>query len=80
MSTVEFVDSAASLGDLLNRAHQGETITLVRDGQPQAVLRPSDPADTADRSAAIGELLAFGKGRTLGGANIRELIEEGRRF
>jgi prevent-host-death family protein len=80
MSTVEFVDSAASLGDLLNRAHQGQTITLVRDGEPQAVLRPADPADAADRSAAIEELLAFRNSRTLGGATVRELIEEGRRF
>ena len=80
MSTVEFVDSAAPFGDLLNRAHQGETITLVSGGQPLAVLRPSDPADAADRGAAIEGLLAFGRGRSLGGDSIRDLIEDGRRF
>ena len=80
MSTVEFVDSGPPLGDLLNRAHKGETITLVSGGQPLAVLRPLNPSDVADRGAAIEELLAFGQGRTLGGDTIRDLIEEGRRF
>ena len=80
MSSVAFVDSSAQLVDLLNRAHQGETITLVSGGQPLAILRPPDPSEAADRGAAIEELLRFGQGRTLGGDTIRDLIEEGRRF
>ncbi len=79
MSTVGSFEAGAHLPELLERVSRGERITITRDGRPVAVLVP--PADEkADVKATVEKLLEFGKGRSLGGLSIREMVEEGRRF
>ena len=80
MASVAFVESISGIGDLLDRVAQGETITLVRAGEPIAILHPTGETDASARCAAINDLVAFGRGRKLNGLTIRQLVDEGRRF
>lgn len=57
----------------------GERITITRHGRPVAMLVPP-PAEKADVQETVRKLLEFGKGRSLGGLTLREMVEEGRRF
>lgn len=73
------LEAKNTLGSLLDRVEKGEEIIITRRGKPVARLAPVR-ADK-DRSAAIAaakELLELSKGATLGGLNIKDLIEEGR--
>lgn len=73
-------EARTHLPELLDRAAGGERITITRRGAPVAMLVPPQVIDRAKVEAAVEAMQAFGKGRTLGGLTIRELIEEGRRY
>lgn len=73
-------EAKTHLAELLDRVERGESITITRRGRPVAVLSPAASRTRRGRAEVIRDLLDFGKGRTLGGATIRDLIEEGRRF
>jgi prevent-host-death family protein len=59
---------------------KGEQITMTKHGVPVAKLVPVETSGKRDRAEAIRQIEEFGKGRTLKGITIRELIQEGRRF
>ena len=68
------------LSELLRRAEAGEEISITNRGKVVARLVP--PLHGFDRDtalAAVGRIRARRKGVTLGGLNIKDLIEEGRR-
>jgi prevent-host-death family protein len=80
MRTVGAYEAKTHLPSLLDEVEQGEIITITRHGVPVAKLVPAGDASREKIREAIAELREFSKGRTLGGATIRELIEEGRRY
>lgn len=84
METVGSFEAKTHLPQLLERAARGEEFTITRHGKPVARLGPP-PSRAAQPSLvqlreAVQAMKDFRKGRTLGNLNIRELIEEGRRF
>ena len=80
MQSVGAYEAKTHLPRLLDEVARGETITITKHGVPVARLVP--PSDTRGRSAgeAIAALRAFRRGKTLGGLNVRDLVEEGRRY
>jgi prevent-host-death family protein len=80
METIGAFEAKTHLGELLDRVERGESVTITRRGKPVAQLVPTPPAQKRDRAEVIRDMLAFGKGRKLEGASIREMIDEGRRF
>lgn len=78
-NSVGAYEAKTHLPQLLERVAKGERITITRHGVPVAVLVPVQP-EKADVEDAVRKMLEFGKGRSLGGLTIREMVEEGRRF
>jgi prevent-host-death family protein len=79
METVGAFEAKTYFSALLERVLKGERITITRHGTPVARLVPVQPASRRDREQVIRELEEFGRGRSLKGVSIRELIEQGRR-
>ena len=80
VQTVGAFEAKTHLSALLGRVAKGESFTLTRHGVPIARLVPLEPSSKPERAAIILALETFGKGRTLKGTTIRQLIEEGRRY
>lgn len=78
MKRVGAYEAKTNLGRLLDEVAAGETITITKHGVPVAVLTPPGPDRRRAQAAAAG-LRAFRATHRLGGATIRELIEDGRR-
>ena len=68
------------LSALLERAERGEEIVITRRGRPVAKLVPVKPAyDAAQARAAADRIGELGRGRSLKGLKIKDLIAEGRK-
>ena len=79
MDQVGAYEAKTHLPRLLQRVARGERIVITRHGVPIAVLQPFDPSAVEDVDSAINALREFRKEKTLGDADLREFIEEGRR-
>lgn len=79
MKQVGVYDAKTHLPKLLDEVERGETVTITRHGRPVAKLVPVTPSKRTVEEA-IEAMREFRRGRTLGGINIKELIEEGRRY
>ncbi|MDO8586927.1 MAG: type II toxin-antitoxin system prevent-host-death family antitoxin [Armatimonadota bacterium] len=79
MTTVGSYEAKTHLSQLLDRVAKGERILITKHGVPVAALIPPDPRFRSDVREAVAALKEFGKGRSLGGLSVRDLIEEGRR-
>lgn len=81
MDTVGSFEAKTHLASLLERAFRGETIVITRHGKPVARLVP--PID-APRKMTVGEaidgLLEFGKHHHATPAELKEWINEGRKY
>ena len=66
------------LPKLLERVMKGESIIITKHGVPVAVLGPPDPQRNVDTKTVIRDIRELRKGRSLIGANLKELMEEGR--
>jgi prevent-host-death family protein len=73
-------EAKTHLPRLLARVERGERITITRHGVPIAMLVPVDGRQRVDADAVIEKIKAFRRNHTLGGASIRALIEEGRKY
>ena len=80
MENVGAFEAKTHLAALLDRVATGERITITRRGAPVAMLVPVAAPVKPKRDDVIQQLIEFGKGRSLRGLTIRELIEQGRRF
>ena len=81
MEIVGSFDAKIHLAELLERAAKGEEFTITKHGEPVAMLVPPRTGKPSpDARAAVEAMKQFRKGRILGGLNIRQMIEEGRRF
>lgn len=78
MSTISAYDAKTHLSEFLQRAHDGETFTITRHGQPVALLTPASGAETT--KSVIDQLRALRSEMALGGLSARELVDEGRRW
>jgi len=66
--------------ELLERAAQGEEITITRDGAAVARLVPVRPTTTPEsRRQTIADMRRLSEGKRLAGVTLRDLIAEGRR-
>jgi prevent-host-death family protein len=79
MTTVGAYEAKTHLAELLRRVEAGERIRITRNGRPVADLVPADPSASTSTDEVVDQLIAFGRGRSLGpDASVRDLIEEGR--
>jgi prevent-host-death family protein len=79
VTSVGAYDAKTHLAQLLERVAQGERITITKHGVPVAVLGPVGRSGREDVSAVVDAFREFRRGRTLGGLDVRSMIEEGRR-
>ena len=80
MITVGSFEAKTHLAALLDKVAQGERVTITRHGVPVARLEPVDSGKTMSPEEAVERLKKLGKGKSLGGLTIRQLIEEGRKY
>ena len=74
-------EAKTHFSSILERVNAGESFTITKHGLPVAQLIPVAPARTRDVKQVFQQLAEFRKGKTLGlGLNVRDMIEEGRRF
>lgn len=78
MITIDAPQAQSAFTDLLSRVVHGEQITITNQSIPVAMLVPVAQEKQKSVDQAIVELLAFRRGKTLGGLSHREMIEEGR--
>lgn len=79
MREIGAFEAKSRLGQLLDRVEAGEEIAITRRGKVVARLVPPSAGIDRDRArAAAARILARGKGVSLGGLKIEELIAEGR--
>ena len=64
---------------LLDRVAAGEQITITRHSTPIARLVPVRPSNSRQIRETVAKLKEFGKGQTLGGLKVKDLINKGRR-
>jgi prevent-host-death family protein len=66
-------------GHLLDQAEHGEEIVITRRGKAVARIVPAEPGFDRDKARrAVAGILEMSRGVTLGGLNIKDLINEGR--
>ena len=80
MKTVGAFEAKTHLNELLQRVSKGETIRITRRGVPVARLVPDSEREKKDLKKIVREIREIGKGASLRGLTIRELINEGRRY
>ncbi|MCC6195197.1 MAG: type II toxin-antitoxin system prevent-host-death family antitoxin [Burkholderiales bacterium] len=68
------------LSELLALVEGGEEVVITRHGRAVARLVPAEGATSHAAKEAIEELGRLRAGQTLGGIDLRKLIEEGRRY
>ena len=80
MHVVGVFEAKNRLTSLLDEVQQGQEVMITRHGKPVARLVPAEAGfDRARARRAIDGLKDAGKGLSLGGASIRDLIEDGRK-
>lgn len=80
MGAVSSYEAKTHLSALLSRTAKGEQITITKHGVPVAILVPAGELRKRDFKSVIQEIKESRGGRTLGEINLKDLIEEGRRF
>ena len=68
------------LGELLALVEKGEEVVITRHGKAVARLVPAEGVSNRAAQEAIEELGRLRTGQTVGGIDLKELIEAGRRY
>ena len=80
-NTVGTFEAKTKLAEILNRVESGERITITRRGIPIAEIVPAAKKhDSEAIRETVSALRQFRKGRTADGADLHQMIAEGRRF
>lgn len=80
MREIGAFEAKNTLGSLLDEVEHGGEITITRRGKPVARLVPADGGFDRERARkAAAQMREMRKGVTLGGIDIKSLIDEGRR-
>lgn len=72
-------DAKTRLASLIAQVEKGDHVTITRHGKPVASLVPVQEKSQESIHEAVNALRTFGKGQSLDGLSIRELIDKGRR-
>lgn len=80
MNTYGAFEAKNRLSELLARVELGEEIVITRHGHAVARLVPITAVDRADVQRAIDQIKALRRQNTLGDADLKELINAGRRY
>lgn len=79
MREIGAFEAKNKLGTLLDWVESGEEVLITRRGKPVARLVSAVPTFDRDKARqAVANILARGKGVTLGGLKIKDLVNEGR--
>ncbi len=79
MREVGAFEAKNRLGTLLDWVEQGEEVVITRRGRAVARLVPNrPPASREDARAAAQSIREMSRGITLGGLDIKDMIDEGR--
>jgi antitoxin (DNA-binding transcriptional repressor) of toxin-antitoxin stability system len=74
---------ADKLQEVLDSVSQGQQVTILRHGIPLAYLTPADAEEGRESEVArraFENMKTIARRNSFEGLNIRELIEEGRRY
>lgn len=72
-------EAKTKLPELLRQVKAGKRFTITNRGEAVADLVPSESVKLKDKSAAVEKFKAFMRRNPVrGGANVKELMEEGR--
>ena len=82
MTSIGSYEAKTHLPELLKRVAQGEKILITRRGVPVALLSQPPQQISQNVRQVVEDMLALRneEGPVLGDGNIRDLIEDGRRF
>lgn len=79
-NTVGAYQAKTHLSELLEKVEAGEEITITKHGSPVARLVPvNKPVSADERTAAIRRIRTLAGALSLGGLEIKDLINQGRR-
>lgn len=79
MREIGAFEAKNTLGSLLDLVADGEEVVITRRGKPVArLVREEGYIDREKARRAAADILVAGKGITLAGLSLRELIDEGR--
>ena len=79
-NSVGAYEAKTHLSELLEKVEAGQEITITKHGTPVAKLVPiKKEASAEERVAAIQRIQMLGRGLSLGGLKIKDLVSEGRR-
>jgi prevent-host-death family protein len=72
-------EARSTFGSLLDLVEHGEEVVITRRGKPVArLVRATGASDPSAAIDAARRIIANRKGRSLGGLNVKGLVEEGR--
>lgn len=80
MKKIGAFEAKNRLSELLDAAENGEEVIITKHGRPVAKLSPVDEIDRAKVREAIEWLKDFRKKHPLRGLDIKDLINEGRKY
>jgi prevent-host-death family protein len=81
METIGAFEAKTHLSDLLDRVSKGETFTITRHGVAAALLVPAGiTGDKLTHKEIVEGMRALRKKIKVDKMNVRQMIEEGRRF
>lgn len=79
MREVGIFEAKNKLSELVDQVERGVEITITRRGKPVAKLVPADAGfDRAKAKRAVEGIVRLGRGLSLRGLKIKDLINEGR--
>lgn len=76
MDSISFTDIEGPLGEIMDRARAGDEITIMRDGEPFAVVRRVEPKRTPRPPIDVDAMRALTSKMTYHGTSAAELIRE----
>lgn len=79
MRHVGIFEAKTHLSQLLDDVERGEEIVVTRRGKPIAHIVPAPDDRQRKAKEAVSKIRALRMGLSLGGATLKELIEDGRR-
>lgn len=78
MTTLTAVEAKKHFSEVMRRAGAGERFVVTNHGRPIAQILPPAALSLEERQAAIDFIMETRKGRKLGGADWKDMVNEGR--
>ena len=80
MRNIDVHEARARFSELLRRVAEGEAFTITKDGMPVATLSPVEQVNRASIKRTIEDILRFRREHALEDIDVKEMIEEGRKY